>query len=107
MHAFDVWLCNIIRKRDPDPEATDKEKYRLEEMQQRISKRLQAAPVEELDEDELEWLMGSTDITSIAGISTHSKLLTATSRLAATPDYCRQPLGFVLGLGLVLIAVNC
>ena len=64
MHASEVGLCNIHRKRDPDLEAADKEKHRLEEMQQRIRKRLQAAPVEELDEDELMWQMDSTDITS-------------------------------------------
>jgi len=52
------------RNLDPVLEAADKEKHRLEEMQRRISKKLQAAPVEELDEDELEWLMDSTDITS-------------------------------------------
>ena len=57
-------MCNIPRKRDPDLEAADKETHRLEEMQRRISKKIQAAPVEEPDEDELEWLMDSTDITS-------------------------------------------
>jgi len=57
-------LCNIHRKRDPDLEAADKEKHRVEEMQRRIRTKLQAAPVEELDEDELEWLMDSTDIAS-------------------------------------------
>jgi hypothetical protein len=66
-------LCNIHRKRDPDLEAADKEKHRLEEMQQRISKELQAAPVEELDEDELEWLMDSTDITSSRYLAAFTK----------------------------------
>ena len=64
MHVSDVCLCNIHRNLDPVLEAADKENHRLEEMQRRISKKLQAAPVEELDEDELEWLMDSTDITS-------------------------------------------
>jgi hypothetical protein len=66
-------LCNIHRKRDPDLEAADKDKHRVEEMQRRIRTKLQAAPVEELDEDELEWLMDSTDIASSRYLAAFTK----------------------------------
>lgn len=66
-------MCNIHRKRDPDLEAADKDNHRVEEMQRRIRTKLQAAPVEELDEDELEWLMDSTDIASSRYLAAFTK----------------------------------
>ena len=63
MHVSDGCLCNIYMKRDTEPEAADTEKGRLQKLQRRIAAKPQTTLVEEPDEDELEWLIDSTDAT--------------------------------------------